>query len=113
ALRAHDVSDLQVMRGQLGRRAEEQRAPLVGGAPALVVGVEEPVAQELELELIQAVVVEQLPHLAEGPRLEHVLEVCVPQADAPEPDAGGLLAAVAQIEEAPLPSEMHLDRSGR
>src|SRR5581483_83111 len=99
--------------GQLRRRAEEQRASLVRGAPALVVRVEEPVAEELELELVELVLVEKLPHLAERPLLEHVLDVRVPEPDAPEPDAGGLLAAFPEVEQAPLPPEVDFDRSGR
>ena len=60
---------------------------LVGCLPALVIRIEEPVAEELELELIEAVLVEDRPQLAERLRLEHVLEVGMPDADAPEPDA--------------------------
>jgi len=97
----------------IGSEIEEQRASLVGGAPALVVRVEEPVSQELELEVAEPVVVEELPHLGERPRLQHVLEVGVPEPDALEPDARGLLAAIAKVEEAPLPPDVHLDRPGR
>ena len=112
AFRAHDVAGLDVVRRQLGRRLEEQRAPFVGGPPALVTRIEEPVAEELELELIEAVLVEDRPQLAERLRLEHVLEVGMPDADAPEPDPRGLLAALAEAEEAPLAPEVHLDRPG-
>ena len=61
---------------------EEQLADLVGRLAALVVPVEEPVHEELELEVAQPVVVEDLLHLREAPRLEHVLEVGVPDPDA-------------------------------
>ena len=67
---------------QRGRRLEEQRASLVGGAAPLVVRVEEPVAEELELELVEAVLVEDLPQLSERLRLEQVLEIGVPEPDA-------------------------------
>ena len=53
---------------------------------ALVARVEEPVHQELELELAQAVVVEGLLHLGQAARLEHVLQIGVPDAEAGEPD---------------------------
>ena len=56
-------------------------------------------------------VVVEVSHLAQRARLEHVLEVGVPEADAGEADARGLLAPVAQVEEAPLPTEVHLDRT--
>ena len=62
------------------RGLEEQRARLVGGAAALVVRVEEPVQQALELEVAQPVVVEDPLHLLQAARLEHVLEVGVPDA---------------------------------
>jgi hypothetical protein len=42
-----------------------------------------------------------------------VLEVGVPEPDALEPDPRGLLAAIAEVEEAPLSPDVHLDRSGR
>ena len=61
--RAGDVADLDVVRAELGGRLEEQPRGLVGGLAALVVRVEEPVHQELELEVAQAVVVERLLHL--------------------------------------------------
>ena len=102
-----------MVRGQRGSRLEQQRAPLVGGPSALVVRVEEPVPEELELELAEPVVVEELPHLAQRARLEHVLEIGVPEPDAREADARGLLAALAEVEEAPLPTEVHLDGTGR
>src|SRR6476620_4613329 len=48
--------------------------------------IDEPVHDELELEVAQAAVVEDLLHLREAPRLEHVLQVGVPDPDAAEPD---------------------------
>ena len=113
ALRADDVAHLDVVRGKGRGRLEQQRPPLVGRLAALVVRVEEPVAEELELEVAEPVVVEELPHLAQGARLEHVLEIGVPEPEAGEPDARRLLAAVAQVEEAPLAPDVHLDRTGR
>ena len=64
--------------GERRRGLEEERTALVGRLPALVVRIEEPVAQELELEVPEPVVIEELPDLAERPLLEDVLEVGVP-----------------------------------
>ncbi len=101
-----------MVRGQLGRRLEEQRTSLVGCLPALIVGVEEPVAEELELELLDPVLLENRPQLAERLGLQQVLEVGMPEPDALEAHALGLFAAFAQAEEAPLWPEVHLDRPG-
>ena len=113
ALGAGDVADLDVVGGEGLGRLEQQRPSRVGGRAALVVRVEEPVPEELQLEVAEPVVVEELPHLAQRARLEHVLEVGVPEADAGEPDPRGLFAPVAQVEEAPLAADVHLDRTGR
>ena len=51
ALGSHDVADLDVMRGKRRGGLEQQRPPLVGRPAALVVRVEEPVAEELQLEV--------------------------------------------------------------
>ncbi len=92
--------------------SEEQLADLVGGPAALVVLVQEPVHQELQLEMAQPVVVEDLLHVAQAPRLEQVLEVGVPEPEPAEPDLARLGAAVGPVEEAPLPPAVHLDRPG-
>ena len=107
-----NVADLDVVRVQLGGRVEQQRADLVGGLPALVVLVEEPVHEELQLEVAEAVVVEGLLHLPQAPRLEHVLEVGVPDPEPAEADLARLGAAVGPVEEAPLASDVHFDRPG-
>ena len=57
-------------------------------------------------------VVEELPDLGERPRLEDVLEVGVPEPGALHADARRLRAAVAQVEEAPFPADVDLDRTG-
>src|SRR3954452_14510090 len=41
-----------------------------------------------------------------------MLEVGVPDADAAEADLGGLLAAVAEVEQRPLAPHVHLDGAG-
>ena len=92
--------------------SNQQLAGLVGGLAPRIARVDEPVHEELELEVAQAVVVEDLLHLREAPRLEHVLEVGVPDPDAAEPDLARLGAAVGPVEEAPLASDVHLDRPG-
>ena len=113
ALGAHDVPDLDVVRGERGSRLEQERPSLVRCLSALVVGVEEPVAEELELDVAEPVVVEQLTNLPQGALLEHVLEIGVPEPEAREAHARRLLAAVAQVVEAPLAPEMHLDGARR
>jgi hypothetical protein len=60
----------------------------------------------------QAVVVEDLLQVAQAPRLEQVLEIGVPEPEATEPGAARFGAAVAPVEEAPLPTGVHLDRPG-
>ena len=62
--------------------------------------------------MAQAVAVEDLLHLREALRLEHVLEIGVPDPDAAEPDLARLGAAVGPVEEAPLAPDVHLDRPG-
>ena len=60
----------------------------------------------------EPVVVEDRAHLGERVLLEDVLEVGMPDPDPREPDALRLLAAVAEVEEAPLAPGVHLDRPG-
>ena len=60
--------------------------------------------------MAQAVLVEKRRDLGERARLEDVLEVGVPQPDPAEADARRLRAAVAQVEEAPFSSDVHVDR---
>ena len=110
---AGDVPDLDVVCRERRGRLPEPRPQLVGGSAALVVRVEEPVGEELELEVAQAVVVEQLRDLTQCSCLENVLEIGVPEADPAEADAGGLDAAIFEIEEAPLPSVVRLRGAGR
>ena len=82
---AGDVPDLDVVRVQRRRRLEQQRTHPVGGDTPLVARIEEPVHQELELEVTQPVVVEGLLQLPQRPRLEQVLEVGVPDAEPANP----------------------------
>ena len=60
--------------------------------------------------MAQAVLVEERGDLVERARLEDVLEVGVPEPDPAEPDPGRVLAAVAQVEEAPLAAVVDVDR---
>ena len=62
--------------------------------------------------MAQPVVVEDLLHLPQALRLEHVLQVGVPDPEPAEPDLARLGAAVGPVEEAPLPPDVHLDRPG-
>src|SRR3954453_16676378 len=112
ALDAGDVADLDVVRVE-GRGGLEEEAPLrVRGLSALVARVEEPIHEELELQVLQAGVVEHRLHLAQRAGLEHVQQVGVPDPDAAEADLRGLLAAVAPVERRPFAADVDLDRSG-
>ncbi len=114
ALGAGQVADLDVVGAELGRRLPQQRTVGVRRRAALGPGIEEPVAEELELEPRQPMVVEQLAHLAQrvGVRLEDVAEVGKPDAHAGKADPLGVGAAVGEVEQAPLAAEVHLDRAG-
>ena len=79
------------------RRREEQRAVRRRPAGARH-RIEEPVAEELELELIEAVLVEDLPQLAKRLGLEQVLEVGVPEPDAPEADAAAACSQRSRLQ---------------
>src|SRR3954453_17187315 len=110
---AGDVADLDVVRIELRGSVEQQPPLLVRCRTPLVVGVEEPVHEELELEMLEARAVEDLLHLAQRPRLEHMGEIGVPDADAAEADARRLLAAVAPIERRPLAPPVPVDGTGQ
>src|SRR4051794_2067293 len=112
ALRTGDVADLDVMRVERGGGIEEQAPVRVGRGAAFVAGVEEPVHEELELEVVEPGRVEDVLHLAQRAGLEHVLEVGVPDPDAAEAGLRRLLAAVAPIERRPLAAHVHLDGAG-
>ena len=112
ARRAGDVPDLDVVRAERGGGVVEEALGRLGGAAALVVRIEEPLPDELELEVLEAVVVEQLLHVGQRARLQDVLEVGVPDPDPLEPDTLRLCAAVGEVEQAPLPAVVHLDRPG-
>src|SRR5581483_8701505 len=99
-----------VVRRQRGRRFPEQRAPLVALPAAFVLRVVEPLPEELELEVPEPELVEERRDVRERPRLEDVLEVGVPETDPAEPDPRGLLAPVAQVEQAPLAAVMDVHR---
>ena len=101
-------ADLDVVGVERGRRLEQELLPRVRDAPQLVAGVEHPVEQTLELQVAEPVVLEELLHVRERARLEHVLEVGVPDPDALEPAARRLLAAVAEVEQAPFPAPVDL-----
>jgi len=101
-----------VVRAERGCRVVQHRPGFLFGDAPLVVRVEEPVHQELELEVLEAVLVHDRPHVLERAGLEHMREVCVPEPDPAEADALGLSAPVGEVEQAPLPADVHLDRPG-
>jgi hypothetical protein len=108
---AEDVRNLDVVGVEHGGRLEQELPGRVRCLPPLVVRVEEPVEQALELEVLQPVVVEEPLDVGKRARFENVLEVGVPQPDALEPRARGLLTAVGEVEEAPLAPAVHLHRA--
>ncbi len=110
ARRAGDVPDLDVVRRQRRRGLPEAGAQLVALRAPLVAGIDEPLPEELELQVAQAVVVEERGDLVERSGFEDVLEVGVPEADPAEADPGRVLAAVAQVEEAPFAALVDVDR---
>ena len=103
-----DVPDLDVVRWQRCRGLPEAGPQAVGRLAALVGGLEEPVREKLELEVTQAVLIEQLGELVERSRLQDVFEVGMPEPDPAEPDAGSLAAAILEVEQAPLPAVVGL-----
>src|SRR4029077_13126675 len=107
-----NVAHLDVMRVERVRGVEEQLADLVGGTPPSVAGVEEPVHQELELEVSETVVVERALQVTETLRLQHVLEICMPDSEPAEADCSGRGAPVGPVEEAPFATDVHLHRTG-
>ncbi len=107
------LPDLDVVRVELGGGLEEQLPDRLGGATALVVRIEEPLPDELELEVLEAVGVEQRLDVGECPRLEDVLQVGMPEADSLEPDALGVRAALGEVEQAPLAARVDLHRARR
>ena len=112
ARRAGDVADLDVMGVERRGGVEQQPAPRVGLGARRVAGRDEEVGQELDLEIAQAGVVEDLLHLGQRAGLELVLDVGVPQPEAPEADPRGVRAAVAPVERAPFPADVHVGRTG-
>src|SRR3954451_7009583 len=112
ALRTGGGAGLDVMRVERGGGIEEQAPVRVGRGAAFVAGVEEPVHEELELEVVEPGRVEDVLHLAQRAGLEHVLEVGVPDPDSAKACVRRLLAAVAPVERRPLAAHVHLDGAG-
>src|SRR5262245_44356489 len=108
---AGDVADLDVVRAELRRGVEQEPADAIRLAAPPVVLVEEPVHEELDLEVSQPVVVEAALQLCQGLRLEQVLEVRVPDPEPAEAGRARRRAAVGPAEEAPLAADVHLDRA--
>src|SRR6185437_7048637 len=103
---AGNVADLDVMGVERRRRVEQELAPLVGVLAQWVAGGHEEVGQELDLQVLEAGVVEGLLHLLQRARLELVLDVGVPQTEPVEAELRGVRATVAPLEQAPLSSDV-------
>src|SRR5581483_8434358 len=112
-LRPGEVAGLDVVDGEHLGCVEDEVPGRVGRPASLVARVEEPVAEELELDVPEPVLVEERADVAQRRAVrEHVLEIGVPDTDAAEADARGVRAAVPQREQAPLASGVHLDGTG-
>ena len=107
-----DVADLDVVGVERGRGVEQQLPPRIGIVARRLARRHEEVGQELDLQMAQAGVVEHLLHLPETVALQLVLDVGVPEPETAEADTGGLRAAIAPGEGAPLSSDVHLGGPG-
>ncbi len=100
-LLAEEIPDLDVAAAKLLGRFEQEFLALFGGAASLA-GLQEPVSEELDLDIFHAVVVEDALHLRVGVALAHMLDVGVPQAHALESGARRSLDALLELEGAGL-----------
>ena len=109
ARRAGDVADLDVVRVERGGGVEQQPPAPVGVRARRLARIDEEVGQELDLEVASGRRRRRSAFISLSVlRLELVLDVGVPQADALEADAGRLGAAVAPVERAPFATDVHL-----
>ena len=83
-------------------------SPPIGLVACRAPRVDEEVGEELDLEVLEAGVLEDLAHLVQAAGLELVLDVGMPQAKALEADLGCLGAAIAPVERAPLTAYVHI-----
>ena len=86
AVFAKEIADLDVPGAERFGGGQQQVALLIGAFAPFV--VEEPVVQELELDVLDAVVVDDAAHVGEGATLEDVGEVGVPDPETLESGLG-------------------------
>ena len=109
ALGARDVADLDVVCGQLGGgfgTATRAACPMQRDARHRRRGT---ISPGTRARGARARVAQQLLDVRQRSRLQDVLEVGVPQPDPLEPDALRVCTAIGEVEQAPLPAEVHLD----
>ena len=95
-----EVADLDVARAEHLGRLEQLAAQRVRCAAALA--VHEPVGQELELEVTNAIVVEDPAHFGQAVLRAQVHEVGMPDAETREAGPGCGFGTLAQPERAPF-----------
>src|SRR6185436_157685 len=96
-----EVADLDVTGAERSRALQQRPAQSVGSGPS-VAGRQEPVGEELELEVADAVVFEYPPHLGQAMALPQMQQVGVPDAEARKSGLRSSLGTLAQTERAPL-----------
>ncbi len=77
---------------------EQQLATLVGSRAPRIARLDEPIDQELDLDVLHAVVVENPPHLGQRVPCQDALEIRMPEAYALEAGTRGSLDALAELE---------------
>src|SRR6185312_15212283 len=98
--RADEVAHLHAAGAQHLGRLEQEALALIRAA--LRLAIEEPVAQEFELDVPDAMVIENAPHVGEAQPRERVLEIGVPDAEAREPGLRGARHALLEARGAEL-----------
>jgi hypothetical protein len=107
---ADEIAGFHRARGEsLGCLEEELLADI--GQPLRLAG-ETPVVDELELDVADAVVIEDAPHVLEAKRAQGMFEVRVPDADAGESYPRGRLHALTKSDGAVLVVRMRLGPDG-
>jgi hypothetical protein len=73
---------------------------LAGIRFSLSLAVQEPICQEFQLHMLEAIVVEDLLHPLKASRLQNLIEIGVPYSETCEPGPGRRLNPVVEIERA-------------
>src|SRR6185437_5948478 len=97
-----EIPDLDVPAAQPFGRLEQQLAPLIRGHAARIARLDEPVDQEFDLDILHAVVIENLAHLRVRVAGQHTLQIRMPEAYALEARACRGFDPLAEFEGAVL-----------